>query len=355
MRIAVVTESFYPAVDATTTTVKAVVDRLVDLGHEVALIAPAPGLTSYRGARVVRITPDGLSARVRGALEELAPDLVHVTSPGRLGRKALKHARRQQRATLVVQQTPLTGIPTDYWRAKVADRADRVLVTAPWLQERLARIDVPSALWSPGVDTAAYTPRLRDPGLHAAWSRAGSPDGGQVLVGYVGSLHRRYGVRSLADLGRVPGIRPVVIGDGPQRGWLEDRLPRAKFTGELEPGDLTRALATLDLLVDPDPESTCCHALRAAAASGVPTVAPRAGGATGVVRPLETGLLYDPTDPRAMAEAVAALAGDRHRGLLGGRARELACLHDWGEAVDELVSVHYRPLLGRREDPPEAA
>ena len=44
MRIALVTEAFYPAVDGTTRTVKAVADRLIDSGHEVNIVAPGPGL-----------------------------------------------------------------------------------------------------------------------------------------------------------------------------------------------------------------------------------------------------------------------------------------------------------------------
>ncbi len=48
MRIALVTETFYPAVDGTTTTLKAVADRLVDLGHTVRIIAPGPGLATNR-------------------------------------------------------------------------------------------------------------------------------------------------------------------------------------------------------------------------------------------------------------------------------------------------------------------
>ena len=97
MRIALVSESFLPAVDGTTTTVKAVADRLIDAGHDVLLVAMVPGLTSYRGSRVARIRPDGLGSRVRAALEEFRPDLVHVTSPGRIGRKALKHSRADGR------------------------------------------------------------------------------------------------------------------------------------------------------------------------------------------------------------------------------------------------------------------
>lgn len=346
MRIVLVTEAFHPAADRSTTTVRAVADRLIDTGHEVRLVAPGPGLTSYRGSSVVRTRPlEKPGSQVRDALVDFAPDLVQVTSPGTIGRKTLKHARRLGIPTLVVEQSPVLDLTSDYWRAKVADRADRVLVTSPWMVERLAGFGVAAALWTPGVDTAAFAPALRDPWLHARWSRARSRSGHLVVVGYVGGLHRRHGVRRLAELADVPGIRPVVIGDGPQRAWLQGRLPGARFTGPLETGDLTVALPSLDVLVHPGESETCCHVLREAAASGVPVVAPRRGGAPAVVRHLETGLLYDAADPHALRRSVAALAGDRHRALLGERARELATARDWRTAVDELVAHHHLPLM----------
>jgi phosphatidylinositol alpha 1,6-mannosyltransferase len=74
-------------------------------------------------------------------------------------------------------------------------------------------------------------------------------------------------------------------------------------------------------------------------------VAPRSGGAVDVVRHHETGLHYDPTDQHGLARAVGALVTDRHRGLLGEHARELATRRDWRGAVDELVSRHYERLV----------
>lgn len=345
MKIALVTETFYPAVDGTTTTVKAVADRLIDTGHEVRIVAPGPGLATYRRSTVVRVRPlDRPGRQVRAALEEFGPDLVHVASPGTLGRKALKHAHRLGVPTLVVEQSPVLDVTADYWRTTVADRADAVLVTSTWMTQRLAEFGVEADLWAPGVDTAAFSPGLRDPWLHAKWSRAGSRAAPLTVVGYVGSLRKRHDVRRLADLAALPGIRPVVIGDGPQLDRLRSRLPDAKFTGALDTGALTIALASLDVLVHPGERETCCHALREAAASGVPVVAPRSGGAVDVVRHLETGLLYDPADRHGLRRAVEAVAADRQRGLLGQHARELATRRDWHAAVDELVAQHYRRL-----------
>ncbi|KRC46521.1 MULTISPECIES: glycosyltransferase [unclassified Nocardioides] len=341
MKIVLATETFYPAVDSTTTTLKATVDRLVDLGHSVRIVAPGPGLASYRGCDVVRVRPlEPTGAQVREAIESFGAEVVQVHSPRNVGRKALKHAGRLGVPTVVVEQSPVLDLAADYWRAKIADRADTVLVTSPWMVARAAELGVTATLWEPGVDSRAFNPTLRDPWLHASWSKARSRDGEQVVVGYVGGLHKAAGVRRLADVAAVPGTRLVVIGHGPDREWLARRVPGARFTGPLSIGDLTVAMPTLDVLVHPGEHETDCHALREAAASGVPVVAPRSGGARDVVAHLETGVLYDAGDTRDLVRAVAAVAGDPHRRLMGAAARERAVRRTWADAVDELVAQH---------------
>src|SRR3546814_8436466 len=231
-------------------------------------------------APVARIRPlDKPGRQVHAALADFAPDLVHVASPGILGRKALKHAERLGAETLVVQQSPVPPLTAEHWLRKVHARADTVVVTCDWMQQRLDTLGVEAPVWRPGVDVAAWNPHLRDDFLHASWSRRNKERTPLAVVGFVGSLHKRHGVRRLVEVASVPGVRLVVIGDGPQRGWLEERLGDAKFLGEVEPGDLATAMATLDVLVHPGEQQTCAHALREASASGVPVVAPRTGGA----------------------------------------------------------------------------
>lgn len=336
MRIALVTEDWFsPGCDTTAmTTLKAVAHRLIDLGHVVRIVAPGPGQTRYRTSTVVRVSPLAKpGAQVRQALTAFGPDLVHVTDPGRLGRKALQHARATDVRTLVVQQSPVEDV--EEWAARVLGSTDDLVVTTAWVQRDLARHGVPADVWRPGVDSNAFTPALRDPWLHGRWGRDG-----RVVVGYAGPLTRSRDVRDLAALAQLPGIRPVLIGDGPQRRWLADRLPGVRMTGPLGTGDLAVALASLDVFVAPHRLGTCCHELRAAAASGVPVVAPRSGGAAEVVRGLEDGVLYDPASPTGLVEAVASLVADPQRALLGERGRAHALERDWTAAVDELVAGH---------------
>ena len=176
MRVALVTETFFPAVDGTTTTVKAVADRLVELGHHVLVVAPAPGLSTYRGNPVARIRPlDRRGPQVLDAFTAFGPVLVHVTSPGAVGRRALTHTRRLGVPALVVEQSPLLDVAVDTWRARVAGRADRVLVTSRWMLDRVTAAGTDAGLWAPGVDTVAFTPTLRDHWLPDRWARATRP------------------------------------------------------------------------------------------------------------------------------------------------------------------------------------
>jgi phosphatidylinositol alpha 1,6-mannosyltransferase len=281
------------------------------------------------------------------ALAAWSPDVVLVLSPGALGRAALVQARRRGTRTVVVEQSPLLDVTAGYWRSTVAGRADELLVTSGWMVDRVAELGAHAGLWRPGVDTAAYTPARRDPWLLDRWAARQAPGGPAsrsrtgvpAVVGHVGPLRRRQGVRRLAALAARPDVALVVVGDGPERGWLEHHLPHARFTGPLSSGELASVLPSLDVLVATDRHGTCCHALRAAAAAGVPSVAPRSGGATEVVRHGVTGLLHDPADDAAFVAAVAALGADPQRGEMGRRARELST-RTWSEAIDELLARH---------------
>ena len=131
------------------------------------------------------------------------------------------------------------------------------------------------------MDLDLFGPEHRSDVLHQHWARRGD----QVVVGYVGRLAPEKQVSRLTELARIPGTRLVVIGDGPSRPWLEKRLPDAKFTGMLRGTDLARAFASLDVFVHTGEAETFCQTVQEAQASGVPVVAPAAGGPIDLVDP----------------------------------------------------------------------
>jgi phosphatidylinositol alpha 1,6-mannosyltransferase len=348
-RIALVSDTFAPHRDDRALTARHIADRLIDLGCDVEILTASPGTPTYRGAPVHRIAGHRhRGRRIAEVMRDFAPDLMQAISPDEFGRKALKQALRSDTPTVVLEQEPVPSyLPASYVE-QVIGRADRYLVSAPWSVRLLAERGIRAYVWEPGVDTDAFAPRLRDGHLHRQWAGGGADGQAGLVVGYVGGLHKRHGVRRLAELADVAGVRLIVVGTGPQAAWLGDRLPRAKFLAPMTSGDLGTAIASLDVLVDPSPQRTCGHALRAAAACGIPVVASRHGAAAEIVDDGGTGLLYDPGEPGALGRAVAALGEPAVRVRLGTAARARVERRDWTRAVDELLAEHYQAARSRR-------
>lgn len=365
MRVAIVTESFFPQVNGVTNTVRHTVDRLLETGHEPLIIAPGPGLAGYRTAPVLRVRSVSLpgyrsfsvglpDVGVERALAEFRPDVVHLASPIALGAVGLRAARRLGIPTVAVYQTDIGGFARQYgiradaavgrWVGRIHRRVDRTLVPSGSSYAQLSALGVTDLhLWRRGVSMDLFGPDRRSEELHDHWTRRKAD---QVVVGYVGRLAAEKQVRRLVELAPIPGVRLVVIGDGPARGWLEKRLPHAKFTGMLRGTDLARAFATLDVFVHPGEAETFCQTVQEAQASAVPVVAPAAGGPLDLVDSGRTGLLYDPTDRSSLRRSVARLVADPGlRRRLAAQAFDGLAHRSWAEVVDELVGVHYAAVV----------
>lgn len=136
-------------------------------------------------------------------------------------------------------------------------------------------------------------------------------------------------------------MRLVVVGDGPEREPLQRALPDARFTGLLRGAELSRAMASLDILVHPGELETFGQTLQEAQASGVPVVAPAAGGPLDIVDHSRTGWLYTPGNLAEMRDRVVDLLGDeRKRRAMGAAARARAVRRTWSAVCDELLG-HY--------------
>jgi phosphatidylinositol alpha 1,6-mannosyltransferase len=367
VRVAIVTESFLPQVNGVTNSVLRVVEHLRERAHDVLIIAPGPGPGEYRGAPVVRIPaldfpgvnsmPIGVPTRtVLTALARFGPDVVHLASPFVVGARGLAAARRLRVPSIAVYQTDIAGFAAAYgfgigaraawrWVRRLHCKADRTLAPSTDSVDQLRMHGVPRVhRWARGVDIDTFSPSHADPAL-----RARLAPNGELLVGFVGRLAPEKEVDRLTELAGVTGVRVVVIGDGPELPALRERIPGAAFLGARYGGELSTAYASLDVFVHTGPHETFCQAVQEAMASGLPVLAPDAGGPKDLVLPGRTGYLL-PADragfATALVEKVNDLRDDALRARLGEKARKVVLGRTWPAVCSELVG-HYEAVQGR--------
>jgi N-acetyl-alpha-D-glucosaminyl L-malate synthase BshA len=127
--------------------------------------------------------------------------------------------------------------------------------------------------------------------------------------------------------GRFP-VRLLMVGDGPERGRVEQRCRQHGSCGEVSfIGNLPlveEVLVNADLFLLPSESESFGLAALEALACKVPVIATRAGGIPEVIADGECGLLYPVGDVEAMAAGAATLLADeslRHRFGEAGRRR----------------------------------
>lgn len=161
-----------------------------------------------------------------------------------------------------------------------------------------------------GVADVPSSPRGRGP----AFRELGIGD--EPLVGLVGRLVSAKAPDVFLDaVARasvaVPTLKALVVGDGPLRSSLEQRISRmglqgrVVFTGVRH--DVADLFPGLDALASSSEREGLSMAMLEAMAAGVPVVATRVGGTPELIESGITGILVPPGDPQALADGLLAL------------------------------------------------
>lgn len=369
MRVAVVTESFLPTVNGVTTSVCHVLDHLAANGDEAIVAAPAAGSPKrYAGFEVhempafaYRRFPVALPhPRLSQLLTRFAPDVIHVAAPFLLGAQAIATANRLGVPSVAVYQTDIAGyarsnkLPAAEGLAKrmlgwVHEGADLTLAPSDAALEDVRAAGITRAKkWSRGVDRDRYHPRRRT-SRGAVELRERLTPNGETLVGYVGRLAPEKSVETLAELAGLPGVRFVVVGDGPSMPSVRRALAGmpVAFLGALDGERLADAYAALDVFTHTGTQETFGQTIQEAQASGVPVVAPGIGGPLDLIDDGVDGMLYSPGDGSLRA-AVERLAAERSlRARVGEAGRRRVLDRGWDRVCSELVT-HYSSTIRSR-------
>jgi phosphatidylinositol alpha 1,6-mannosyltransferase len=346
-----------------------VIEHLRRTGHEVMVIAPdtprgeEPAELIHDGVRIHRVPsrmfpkitslPLGVPRpRMVGVLRGFDPDVVHLASPALLGYGGLHAARYLGVPTVAVFQTDVAGFAQSYgmgvmtrlawaWTRHLHSHADRTLAPSTAAMEDLVAHRIPRVHhWGRGVDITGFVPSARDESLRAKWSPDGKP-----IVGFVGRLAPEKHVERLAALAHRDDLQLVIVGDGVDQAKLESTLPSAVFTGALYGEELFAAYASMDVFVHPGEHETFCQAVQEAMASGVPVIAPDAGGPRDLVTPMHTGLLLPvPEFEARLNGSVDHLLAERQRYSVAARKSVLS--RTWPAICEQLLG-HYDAVIDR--------
>ena len=206
----------------------------------------------------------------------------------------------------------------------------------------------------PGVDVRRFRPNVA--GAAVLRTRIGRPN--EIVLLTAGRLQRRKGhvlaLRALAGLLPALPLRYVIVGDGEERGRLEqlaDSLgvrDRVTFAGAVPAEELPAYYAAADLFVHPnrveggDFEGFGLVFLEAAA-SGLPVIGGASGGVPEAVQEGVTGVLVSGTDVEELKAALRSFvtSPDRRRAM-GQAGRAWAARFTWERAAETVAAAHDR-------------
>jgi glycosyltransferase involved in cell wall biosynthesis len=297
------------------------------------------------------------AGRVRRLVHDLQPDLVHalhLTSYGFLA----AYARVQPTITSVwgtdILEAPRWSPLHLYITRFALARPDHITATGLRLASatlEYAPRGMPVTVVPYGVDVERFRPA----------ARSGRPES-PVVVGSVGRLSPEKGLdvllqaaTRLSEAGTT--LRVVIAGGGPERQRLErlaaqlriDQL--VELRGEVGHNDVPTTLSELDIFAMPSRAEGFGVAAVEAAAAGLPVVASNVHGIPDVVEHERTGLLVQPNNVAALAEAIRRLAANPDlRGELGRRGRLLVENRYRWEQSTALMERLYGHVLGAFAD-----
>jgi phosphatidylinositol alpha 1,6-mannosyltransferase len=306
--------------------------------------------------------PTCLSPRVRRDVAAFAPNVVHIASPDVVAHRAVSWARRRNIPAIASIHTRFETYLA-YYHLEMLEPAARAImrrlysrcdaIVAPAESTaavlRAQRMNKYISIWSRGVDRQQFNPQRRD----LDWRRGLGIGDDEFAIAFLGRVVMEKAldvfagaIQTLESRG-VPH-RVVVIGDGPARPWFEQQLPNAIFVGQQVGPHLARAIASTDVLLNPSVTETFGNVTLETMACALPVIAVNATGTTSLVVDGENGILVEPGDTDAIADALQAYAQDptlrRRHGTTG---LGIAQTRDW-DTINGAVLKVYERVIERR-------
>lgn len=405
MKIAIITSGFLPVIDGVTISGLHRVKYLSQWGHDVILLCPDysdlanvyphwPTYTGeiFRGVRVINLESHpfmGLDFErninrkghktLLKELEAFQPDIIHVDEPERifLGTwqvPGLGFARKHNIPCISFFRTNFLEYIEDFFPLKgyfltlvkalckwlivwIYNQYDLTLIHSRVTHRKLVHLGINNSMYAElsGFDANAFDSALRSADFFDRVYQLPEVDKKIKLV-FLGRLTSDKGWRfTLEALNKVTktvdlkNVAFLVAGDGPMHDEIAERLsafsPHAHLLGRVPPEAVPALLINSDIHVTTSEKETLGLTILEAFASGIPVLAPNAGGVIENVRHGENGLLFHPQDPQDFADKLQKLIQDDNmRQRMGWRAMADIKHYNWEQAVANLAQIWQKQI-----------
>jgi glycosyltransferase involved in cell wall biosynthesis len=369
LKIALFSGNYNCVRDGANRALNRLVAHLLDRGAKVRVYSPTARKAAFSPAGDLVSTPSigfpgrpeyrfstGFPASIRQDLTHFSPTHVHLSCPDILGGRAQAFARSLGLPVVASMHTRFETYPAYYGLGfltpairhrlrKFYTRSDYVLAPNRAMADSLGENGVAAdriRIWGRGVDHHQFTPSRRSD----QWRNSQGFGRDDSMLLFFGRLVQEKGldtfvatIRALEAKGHSP--RPLIVGEGPARAWLEARLPGAIFAGHLDAEALGRAVASADILINPSLTEAFGNVNLEAMAAGLAVVSADVGSARALIDNGRNGLLVPGRRVEAYAESVELLMRSplRRRGL-GLAAAAASQSFNWDEILDSVIDVY---------------
>jgi len=347
VKVVVVSGIWPPDVGGPASHAPEVADFLHERGHGVEVVTTAwapPEQRAYRVSAVPRSLRPGVR-HLRGAalIQHRARDADVVYTTGMFGRSFAGATAARKPYVVKLTADPaferarrrgIVGGDVDAFQARTGPRVALLRLARDRELRRAAHVFCPSGylrelVISWGISAARVSvlpnpaPRVGDlPSRDELRDRFGMT--GDTLA-FAGRLGAQKSLEvAFAAVDSVDDVSLVVAGDGEERARLESVAgPRVRFLGPQPRERILELFRAADASLLSSSWENFPHTVVESLAVGTPVLATRVGGVAEVVRDGENGLLVEPGDVRALADAIRRyFADDALRARLCAKAAE---------------------------------
>ena len=321
-------------------------DHLAAMGHEVA---GAPRPLAY-SRQALRISP-GARARLAATPTYLRRFVAHL----RQSQADIVHANSRTTIAELVAARAI-GRRTVFHLHEIVPRGRKGVLAARAVRRVAHDVIAASQATARSWAVGGWSPRVVHEGVEVPTDAPPPPGASPLVVGTVGRISRRKGIDVFVAAAAIAADRGLdvtfeIVGapsDPLDAEWAEGVLARARALGirHRPRADVWQALRGWDIFVLASRTDPFPIAMLEAMASGRPVIGARVDGIAEQVTP-DCGVLTQPEDPVALADAIAALAAlpPEGRAELGAAARRRAREFSIERQAEGLDAAYRRAVL----------